>query len=492
MYDKFTDRAKKVLQLALQEAQHFHHDYIGTEHILLGLVKEGSGVAANLLKNLTIDLRKVRREIEKVVKSGPETAAVKEVPLTPRTKKVLEHAVAEARKLNHDLVGTEHLLLGLLREKEGVAAQVLMNLGLNLKDVRQELLRLLGDTAGASAAAEPEKGEESPAAKPAAKASTLARFTTDWTEAVRQGKLPPVIGREVEKAAALRTFGRRTRNNPLLVGEPGSGKTSIVAGLAEHFARGQVPPHLADCRILALDWPLLVSTSEDFGNCVKRVKAVVRSVREAGNILLFLDDFHLCARAAEAAYSLILALSRGELRCIAATTTAAFHQHIEQDVLLGRCFQPLFIAPASRELTLEILRRLQRSYEVHHQIEIQEEALEAIVDLAERHLGGRALPDKAIDLLDEAGAFVRMKAAPPGPDLKAVETQLTQLAQQKEAAVAAQDFERAAHLRDQAEKLKQERETLVQQWQHQAQQGGGVLEAVMIDDVVKQMAGYTA
>jgi ATP-dependent Clp protease ATP-binding subunit ClpC len=309
MYERFTDRARKVMQLANQEAQRFNHEYIGTEHILLGLVKEGSGVASNVLKNLGIELRKVRLEVEKIVQSGPDMVTMGHLPQTPRAKKVIEFAIKEARNLNHNYVGTEHLLLGLLREAEGVGAVILVQLGLKLEDVREEVLNLLGHNVDSGSSK-------------SSMTLALSRFGLDHTEAVRRGMLAPIVGRQAEVERVLRVLLRRTRSNPLLVGPPGCGKTSVVRGVAERLVAGGLPARLCDHRLVVLDLPLLIARAEDFTGCVKQVKAVVSEVRQAKNIILFIDDLHALARSGEACLPLIVALIRGEIRCIAATSTA--------------------------------------------------------------------------------------------------------------------------------------------------------------------------
>jgi ATP-dependent Clp protease ATP-binding subunit ClpC len=474
MYERFTDRARKVMQLANQEAQRFNHEYIGTEHILLGLVKEGAGVAANVLKKLGIELRKVRLEVEKIVQTGPDMVTMGSLPQTPRAKKVIEYAIEEARYLNHNYVGTEHVLLGLLREQEGVAAQVLMNLGLKLENVREEVLTMLG---------------QNPDLAESGKALTLAlsRFGLDHTEAVRRGMLAPIVGRQAEVERVLRVLLRRTRSNPLLVGLPGCGKTSVVRGIAERLVAGGLPPRLCEQRLVVLDLPLLIAKAEDFTGCVKQVKAVVSEVRQAKNIILFIDDLHALARSGEACLPLIVGLVRGEIRCIAATSTAEFRQYIEPDSALARCFQPINVTPADSALTLEILRQVKSHYETHHHVTITDDALAAVAELAERQETQRALPGKAIDVLDEAAASLALRNTPAGPDFREIDGRIDKLNVEKEQAVAEQDFEKAAHLRDQADKLKKTREKIKREWQA-PEQPIAALDAAAVAAVAKEMS----
>src|ERR1700691_5717601 len=357
MYERFTDRARKVMQLANQEAQRFNHEYIGTEHILLGLVKEGSGVAANVLKNLDIDLRKIRLEVEKIVQTGPgsEMVTMGRLPQTPRAKKVLEYSIEEARNLNHNYVGTEHLLLGLLREQEGVAAQVLMNLGLKLEDVREEVLNLLGHNMDSG-----EGGGERTAAKGKSKTPALDSFGRDLTELARQGKLDPVIGRQNEIERVIQVLSRRTKNNPVLLGEAGVGKTAIVEGLAQMIVDGNVPELLRDRRIVVLDLAMMVAGTKYRGQFEERIKAVMNEVRRAKNTILFIDELHTLVGAGgaegaiDASNVLKPALARGEIQCIGATTLDEYRKYIEKDAALARRFQEILVNPPSKDETIEI------------------------------------------------------------------------------------------------------------------------------------------
>src|SRR6266481_2878347 len=493
MYERFTDRARKVMQLANQEAQRFNHEYIGTEHILLGLVKEGTGVAANVLKNLDIDLRKIRLEVEKIVQAGPDMVTMGKLPQTPRAKKVIEYSIEEARNLNHNYVGTEHLLLGLLREQEGVAAQVLMNLGLKLEDVREEVLNLLGHNidSGESGGG----GSERTASKGKSKTPALDSFGRDLTELARQGKLDPVIGRQNEIERVIQVLSRRTKNNPVLLGEAGVGKTAIVEGLAQSIVDGNVPELLSDRRIVVLDLAMMVAGTKYRGQFEERIKAVMNEVRRAKNTILFIDELHTLVGAGgaegaiDASNVLKPALARGEIQCIGATTLDEYRKYIEKDAALARRFQEIIVNPPSKEEAVEILRGLRDRYEAHHRVQIKDEALEEAVELSDRYISGRCLPDKAIDVIDEAGARIRLKAMTRPPDLKELDAQIEQLNQEKEAAVAEQDFEKAAHLRDQADKLKKKKETITREWREKSKEIDGVVDEEVIAEVVSKMTG---
>ncbi len=491
MYERFTDRARKVMQLANQEAQRFNHEYIGTEHILLGLVKEGSGVAANVLKNLDIDLRKIRLEVEKIVQSGPDMVTMGKLPQTPRAKKVIEYSIEEARNLNHNYVGTEHLLLGLLREQEGVAAQVLMNLGLKLEDVREEVLNLLGHNM--------ESGEgsstERQGTKGKSKTPALDSFGRDLTELARQNKLDPVIGRANEIERVIQVLSRRTKNNPVLLGEAGVGKTAIVEGLAQLVVDSNVPELLRDKRIVVLDLAMMVAGTKYRGQFEERIKAVMNEVRRAKNTILFIDELHTLVGAGgaegaiDASNVLKPALARGEIQCIGATTLDEYRKYIEKDGALERRFQQIIVNPPSKGEAVEILRGLRDRYEAHHRVQIKDEALECAVELSDRYISGRCLPDKAIDVIDEAGARVRLKAMTRPPDLKELDAQIEQLNQEKEAAVAEQDFEKAAALRDQADKLKKKKENITREWREKSKEIDGVVDEEVINEVVSKMTG---
>ena len=497
MFERFTDRARKVMQLANQEAQRFNHEYIGTEHILLGLVKEGSGVAANVLKNLDIDLRKVRTEVEKLVQAGPEMVTIGKLPQTPRAKKVIDYSIEEARNLNHNYVGTEHLLLGLLREQEGVAAQVLMNLGLKLEDVREEVLNLLGHNSMPTEESGRESGGpgERPAGKSKSKTPALDSFGRDLTELARQAKLDPVIGRANEIERVVQVLSRRTKNNPVLLGEAGVGKTAIVEGLAQLVVEGNVPDLLRDRRIVVLDLAMMVAGTKYRGQFEERIKAVMNEVRRAKNTILFIDELHTLVGAGgaegaiDASNVLKPALARGEIQCIGATTLDEYRKYIEKDSALERRFQQIMVNPPSKEEAVEILKGLRDRYEAHHRVQIKDEALLAAVELSDRYISGRCLPDKAIDVIDEAGARVRLKAMTRPPDLKELDSQIEKLNQEKEAAVAEQDFEKAAHLRDQADKLKKKKDNIQKEWREKAREIDGVVDEEIVAEVVSKMTG---
>ncbi|MGD9127384.1 MAG: ATP-dependent Clp protease ATP-binding subunit [Planctomycetia bacterium] len=501
MYERFTDRARKVMQLANQEAQRFNHEYIGTEHILLGLVKEGSGVAANVLKNLDVDLRKIRLEVEKLVQSGPDMVTMGKLPQTPRAKKVIEYSMEEARNLNHNYVGTEHILLGLLREQEGVAAQVLMNLGLKLEEVREEVLNLLGHGEAES----PERsgmsggggggasGESQRSGK--SKTPALDSFGRDLTELAKQGKLDPVIGREKEIERTMQVLGRRTKNNPVLLGEAGVGKTAIVEGFAQRVVEGNVPELLLERRIVVLDLAMMVAGTKYRGQFEERIKAVMNEVRRAKNTILFIDELHTLVGAGgaegaiDASNVLKPALSRGEIQCIGATTLDEYRKYIEKDSALDRRFQIVMVEPSTQPEAVDILRGLRDRYEKHHHVQITDDAVEAAVELSGRYITGRCLPDKAIDVIDEAGARVHLKSMTRPPDLKEIDEEVEQLNRDKEEAVANQDFEKAASLRDKADKLKEKKKQVIEEWRAKSQEADGVVDEDVIAEVVSKMTG---
>ncbi len=501
MYERFTDRARKVMQLANQEAQRFNHEYIGTEHILLGLIKEGSGVAANVLKNLDVDLRKIRLEVEKLVQSGPDMVTMGKLPQTPRAKKVIEYSMEEARNLNHNYVGTEHILLGLLREQEGVAAQVLMNLGLKLEEVREEVLNLLGhgmegpegaERAGSLGGA-PAPGEAPRAGK--SKTPALDSFGRDLTELARQGKLDPVIGREKEIERTMQILSRRTKNNPVLLGEAGVGKTAIVEGFAQQVVEGNVPELLADRRIVVLDLAMMVAGTKYRGQFEERIKAVMNEVRRAKNTILFIDELHTLVGAGgaegaiDASNVLKPALSRGEIQCIGATTLDEYRKYIEKDSALDRRFQLVMVEPSTKKETVEILKGLRDRYEQHHHVKITDDAVDAAVELSSRYITGRCLPDKAIDVIDESGARVHLRSMTRPPDLKEIDEQVENLNKEKEEAVANQDFEKAAALRDQADKLKKKKQLITHEWREKSRETDGVVDEEVIAEVVSKITG---
>ncbi len=501
MYERFTDRARKVMQLANQEAQRFNHEYIGTEHILLGLIKEGSGVAANVLKNLDVDLRKIRLEVEKLVQSGPDMVTMGKLPQTPRAKKVIEYSMEEARNLNHNYVGTEHILLGLLREQEGVAAQVLMNLGLKLEEVREEVLNLLGHGAEGEGQ-EPRSGggggfggSQEPQRSGKSKTPALDSFGRDLTELAKQGKLDPVIGREKEIERTMQILSRRTKNNPVLLGEAGVGKTAIVEGFAQQVVEGNVPELLMDRRIVVLDLAMMVAGTKYRGQFEERIKAVMNEVRRAKSTILFIDELHTLVGAGgaegaiDASNVLKPALSRGEIQCIGATTLDEYRKYIEKDSALDRRFQLVMVEPSTKKETVEILKGLRDRYEQHHHVQITDDAVDAAVELSGRYITGRCLPDKAIDVIDEAGARIHLKSMTRPPDLKEIDEEVEQLNKDKEEAVANQDFEKAASLRDLADKLKKKKQTITQEWREKSRQTDGVVDEDVIAEVVSKITG---
>ena len=493
MFERFTDRARKVMALANQEAQRFNHEYIGTEHVLLGLVKEGSGVGANVLKNLDVDLRKVRLEVEKLVKSGPDMVTMGKLPQTPRAKKVIEYAIEEARSLNHNYVGTEHLLLGLLREHDGVAAQVLMNLGLKLEEVREEVLNLLGagmdaaEAAGTAGRPDRNKGKS--------KTPALDSFGRDLTELASQGQLDPVIGRIDEIERVVQILCRRTKNNPVLLGEAGVGKTAIVEGLGQQIVNHEVPELLAGKRIVVLDLAMMVAGTKYRGQFEERIKAVMNEVRRARNVILFIDELHTLVGAGgaegaiDASNVLKPALSRGEIQCIGATTMDEYRKYIEKDSALERRFQTIIVEPPNRKETLEILKGLRDRYEAHHRVRITDEAMERAVELAGRYITGRCMPDKAIDVIDEAGARIRLKSMTKPPDLTEVEVEVERLQMEKDEAVKNADYERAAQLRDETQQLIERKTEMQQKWREKSNEVDGVVDEEVIAEVVSKISG---
>ena len=486
------------MALANQEAQRFNHEYIGTEHILLGLVKEGSGVGANVLKNLDIDLRKVRLEVEKLVKSGPDMVTMGKLPQTPRAKKVIEYAIEEARNLNHNYVGTEHLLLGLLREHDGVAAQVLMNLGLKLEEVREEVLNLLGagvESEEAAESLEPSGEPGSSTRRGKSKTPALDSFGRDLTELARNNELDPVIGRENEIERLVQILCRRTKNNPVLLGEAGVGKTAIVEGLAQQIISQDVPDLLYDRRLVVLDLAMMVAGTKYRGQFEERIKAVMNEVRRAKNVILFIDELHTLVGAGgaegaiDASNVLKPALSRGEIQCIGATTFDEYRKYVEKDAALERRFQSITVEPPNAEQTLEILKGLRPRYAEHHRVEFTDDALRAAVELSGRYIPGRVQPDKSIDVIDEAGSRVRLKSMTKPPNLADIEEQIELLSIEKDEAVKNADYEKAAELRDTAEKLRKEKDTIQQEWRKKTNEIDGVVDEEVIAEVVSKMTG---
>jgi ATP-dependent Clp protease ATP-binding subunit ClpC len=500
MFERFTDRARKVMALANQEAQRFNHEYIGTEHILLGLVKEGSGVGATVLKNLDVDIKKLRLEIEKQVKSGPEMVTMGKLPQTPRAKKVIEYAIEEARALNHNYVGTEHILLGLLRETEGIAARVLMDLGLKLEDIRQEVLNLLGggvdDMPADLNAMKMGPGlQRKPATQAKSKTPALDSFGRDLTQLAANGELDPVIGRKREIERLIQILCRRTKNNPVLLGEAGVGKTAIVEGLSQQIVNKQVPELLKEKRIVVLDLAMMVAGTKYRGQFEERIKAVISEVKRAANVILFIDELHTLVGAGgaegaiDASNVLKPALARGEVQCVGATTLDEYRKYIEKDGALERRFQTILVEPPNKDETQDILRGLQDRYEAHHRVRFTDEALFQAVELSTRYITGRCLPDKAIDVMDESGARVRLKNLTPPPNLTEVEEKIERLQREKDEAVRGADYERAAALRDEAQQLIEEKAQLQKKWYDENREATGVVDAEVIAEVVSNMTG---
>ena len=468
MFDRFTERARKVIILAKEEAKRFNHDYIGTEHILLGLIKEGESVAAAVLQNLGLSLDTIRLEVEKLVQFGPSTIVSGDIPFTPKAKKVIELAMDEARRLGHNYIGTEHLLLGLIKEGEGVASHVLMNVGLDLNKVRAEVIKLLGSSTpgGGSGGGAPSVG----GTKSKTKTPALDSFGRDLSTLAREGKLDPVVGRENEIERVVQILARRTKNNPVLLGEAGVGKTAIVEGLAQRIVAGDVPEILLDKRIVVLDLALMVAGTKYRGQFEERIKAVMDEIRRSENVIIFIDELHTLVGAGgaegaiDASNILKPALSRGEIQCIGATTLDEYRKYIEKDAALARRFQTIIVEPPSVDETIEILKGLRDKYEAHHRVKILDEALEAAAKMSDRYITGRFLPDKAIDLIDEAGSRARLSVTTLPKELKKIESQIEELKLEKEAAIKGQDFERAAKLRDEERKAKEELARLRKSW----------------------------
>ena len=464
MFERFTERARKVVYLAQQEAARLGHNVVGTEHLLLGLVVEGEGVAAKALEILNISLDRIRQEVERIIGSG-EPNPFGEIPFTPRAKRVLELAIDEGRQMGHNYVGTEHILLGLIREGEGVAAQVLKNLGADLENVRKQVINLLGGGVNIFSG-QPNQ------AKGANRTQTLNQFGRDLTDLAKIGKLDPVIGRENEIERVIQVLSRRTKNNPVLIGEPGVGKTAIAEGLAQKIINGNVPEILRNKRVVTLDLGAMVAGSKYRGEFEERLKKVMEEIRNSGDVILFIDELHtlIGAGAAEgaidAANILKPALARGELQCIGATTLDEYRKYVEKDAALERRFQPIMVGEPTIEETKLILKGLRDRYEAHHRVKITDEAIDAAVQLSNRYITDRFLPDKAIDLIDEAASRVRLRTTITPPDLKELEDQVSKLQQEKEAAIKNEEFEKAAKLRDDEQKLRQQLEDLANDWKN--------------------------
>jgi ATP-dependent Clp protease ATP-binding subunit ClpC len=484
MWEPFTERARRSIVLAQEEAQRLGNNYIGTEHILLGIISEGESLAAKVLESLGVNLAKVRQEVEAIVGRGGQTVQ-QEMVFTPRAKRVIELAFEEARQLNHNYIGTEHLLLGLIREGEGVAARVLTNLGIDPAKVRVQTTSLLGA-----------EGQPS-APKGKSKTPTLDAYGRDLTQLARDNKLDPVIGRNTEIERVIQILSRRTKNNPALIGEPGVGKTAIAEGLAQRVIKGDIPEPLRDRRVITLDLAGLVAGTKYRGEFEERMKRVMDEIRgAAGEIILFIDELHTLvgAGAAEGAIdaSNIIkpALARGELQCIGATTLNEFRKHIEKDSALERRFQPVMVGEPTVDETIEILKGLRDRYEAHHKVQITDEALSTAAKLGDRYITDRFLPDKAVDLIDEASSRVRLQATLPPPAIREADAQLRQLIAEKEAVVKNQEFDKAASIRDREEKLRLEKAHLEQEWRDRKGQGDRILR-VTAENVAEIVAAWT-
>jgi ATP-dependent Clp protease ATP-binding subunit ClpC len=484
-FDKFTDRARKVLTLAQDEAQRFNHNYIGTEHLLLGLVREGEGVAARVLENMNVELAKVRTAVEFIIGRG-DRPVVGEVGLTPRAKRVIELAIDEARRLGHNYIGTEHLLLGLVREGEGIAAGVLESLGVNLDKVRHEVIRVLSQSSSAGPAQETKRASKTP---------TVDQLGINLTELARSGKMDPVIGREKEIERVIQILSRRQKNNPALIGEPGVGKTAIAEGLAHRIVNGDVPETLLNKRVLTLDIGSLVAGTKYRGEFEERLKKIIEELRNTNDAVLFIDELHTLvgAGAAEgaidAANILKPPLSRGELQCIGATTLDEYRKYIERDAALERRFQPVMVEEPTLEQSIDILMGIRERYEQHHKVAITDAAVKAAVDLSIRYITDRHLPDKAIDLIDEAASRVRLRHASAPPELREAQKELDRVTKEKDAAINNQEYEEAARLREAEATSRETVERLRTEWQSQVSSDQPTVDEEEIAQVVAMWTG---
>ncbi|MFN2621821.1 MAG: ATP-dependent Clp protease ATP-binding subunit [Chthoniobacterales bacterium] len=491
--NNFTPRAQQVLALARKEADRFNHNYVGTEHLLLGLIKLGQGVAVNVLQKMGLDLETVRMEVEKQVGSGPETKMVGNIPYTPRVKKVLALAGKEAKALNHSYVGTEHILLGLLREGEGVAARVLKSLEVDIERTRNEILKEL-DPNFTPPESEQEGGEPI-SGKKDVKTPALRAFGRDLTDLAKKNELDPVIGRRNEIERVIQVLCRRTKNNPVLLGEAGVGKTAIAEGLAQEIANGNVPELLRDKKVVTLDLALMVAGTKYRGQFEERIKAVMDEIRRSKNVILFIDELHTIVGAGSAegamdASNIIKpALSRGELQCVGATTLNEYRKYIEKDAALERRFQTVKVDAPTVEEAIQILKGLRPKYEEHHKAKLTDEALETAVKLSDRYITGRFLPDKAIDVMDEAGARARINAMTRPPDVKEIEREIEEIRVEKEAAIKAQDFEKAASLRDKEKQAKEKLDSILTKWREEREEKEVLVTADDMMHIISKVTG---
>ncbi len=496
----FTPRAQQVLALARKEADRFNHNFLGTEHLLLGLIKLGQGVAVNVLQKMGLDLETVRMEVEKHTGTGPDQKMIGNIPYTPRVKKVLALASKEAKSLNHTYVGTEHILLGLLREGDGVAAKVLKSLDVDIEQCRQEILKELDPNFNAEESSIPPEssGEKAPASsekKGEVKTPALKAFGRDLTEIARKGDMDPVIGRKNEIERVIQILCRRTKNNPVLLGEAGVGKTAIVEGLAQEIAKGNVPEILLNKRVITLDLALMVAGTKYRGQFEERIKAVMDEIRRAKNIILFIDELHTIVGAGSAegtmdASNIIKpALSRGEMQCVGATTLNEYRKYIEKDAALERRFQSVKVEAPSIEDAIEILKGLRHKYEEHHKAEFTDKAVEASVKLSDRYIADRFLPDKAIDVLDEAGSRARISTMTRPPEVKVIEAEIEDIKGKKERAIKNQDFEGAAAMRDKEKQAKEKLEAVLTGWRTSREEKRIVVDEEEILHVVAKWTG---
>lgn len=493
MFNRFTERARKVIVFAKEEARRFNHDYIGTEHLLLGLIREGEGVASAVLQKLGVDLESIRIEVEKLVQPGPQTQVVGDIPFTPRSKKALELAAEEARALGHNYIGTEHLLLGLVKEGEGMAYRVLLNLGLDLTKLRNEVMELLGS--GIPGYNQQQQQQPQDPQKSNSKTPAIDAYGRNLNKYAKEGKLDPVIGRKNEIERVIQVLSRRTKNNPVLLGEAGIGKTAIVEGLAQQIVAGEVPEILRDKTIVVLDLAMMVAGTKYRGQFEERIKAVMEELKRNGKLVLFIDEIHTLvgAGAAEgaidAANILKPALARGEIQCIGATTLDEYRKNIEKDAALERRFQTIKVNPPSVEETVLILKGLRDKYEAHHRVKYSDEALDAASKLSERYISGRFLPDKAVDIIDEAGAAARLKVMVTPDDIKQMEESIEDLRKEKESFIKRQDFEKAAQLRDQERDVREKLEKRRTEWMSGRDSSSLVIGYEEIARVVSQWTG---